>query len=89
MARSLKKGPYVDQSVAKKIAGKNSPTLLFVTHHVEEIVPAITHALLLRDGRTVSAGTKSKTLTTKNLTRTFAAPLRLHVRANRYTLQIL
>ncbi len=71
---------------AGKVGGKNSPTLLFVTHHVEEIVPAITHALLLREGRVVAHGSADKTLTGKSLTQTFAAPLRLRRRAGRWSL---
>ena len=30
--------------------------LIFVTHHVEEITPLFTHALLLREGGVVAAG---------------------------------
>ena len=67
-------------------ARKNSPTLLFVTHHVEEIVPAITHALLLRDGRATATGPAQKILTSKNLTQTFASPLRLRRRDGRWAL---
>ncbi len=70
-----------------KIAGKNSPTLLFVTHHVEEIVPAITHALLLREGRVTATGPAQKILTSKKLSETFASPLRLRRRAGRWRLQ--
>ena len=69
-----------------KIAGKNSPTLLFVTHHVEEIVPAITHALLLREGRVTATGPAQKILTSANLTQTFSSPLRLRRRYGRWAL---
>jgi len=68
-------------------ARKGSPTLLFVTHHVEEIVPAITHALLLRDGRVTATGTAARVLTSAHLSHAFDAPLRLRRRAGRYTLQ--
>ncbi|MSU25317.1 MAG: ABC transporter ATP-binding protein [Opitutus sp.] len=54
-----------------------SPALVLVTHHVEEITPAFTHALLLRAGRVVAAGPRATVLTSKNLSTTFAAPLRL------------
>ena len=30
---------------------KNTPTFIYVTHHIEEITPIYTHALLLLDGR--------------------------------------
>ncbi len=33
-----------------------SPTVVLVTHHLEQIVPGIQHALILRDGRVHSAG---------------------------------
>ena len=72
------------QNPAFKIA--TPPTLLFVTHHVEEIVPALTHALLLREGRVTATGPAQKILTSANLTETFAAPLRLRRRDGRWTL---
>lgn len=65
---------------------RGAPALLFVTHHVEEIMPVFTHALLLREGRLLAAGTKRGVLTSARLSETFAAPLRLAVRAERYTL---
>ena len=34
----------------------DSPATVLVSHHVEEIPPGFTHALLLRDGRVVAAG---------------------------------
>lgn len=65
---------------------KDSPALVLVTHHVEEITPAFTHALLLRAGRVVTAGPRATTLTSKNLSATFAAPLRLARRGTRLRL---
>lgn len=40
-----------------------APALLYVTHHVEEILPAFTHILLLRDGEIYAKGTVNNTLT--------------------------
>jgi iron complex transport system ATP-binding protein len=65
---------------------RSAPALVFVTHHVEEITPAFTHALLLRAGRVVAAGPRAGLLTSARLSATFGSPLRL-VRANgRYRL---
>ena len=77
---------FLQRLASRKISGKNSPTLLFVTHHVEEIVPAITHALLLREGRVTATGPVKKILTGKNLSETFASPLRLRRSGGRWTL---
>jgi iron complex transport system ATP-binding protein len=63
-----------------------APAIVLVTHHVEEITPAFTHALLLRNGRVCAAGKIRATLTTRRLTQTFAAPLRLRRVRERYTL---
>ena len=63
-----------------------SPALVLVTHHVEEITPGFTHALLLRAGRVHAAGPRHRVLTSANLTATFGAPLRLVRRGRRYVL---
>ena len=65
---------------------KNCPSLVLVTHHVEEILPCFTHALLLRSGRVIAAGPRSTTLTTLRLRATFGVPLRLRRRAGRFSL---
>ncbi|CAI2718947.1 ABC transporter ATP-binding protein [Nitrospina watsonii] len=38
-------------------------SLIYVTHHIEEILPAITHVLLLKNGRIFAAGKKQDLLT--------------------------
>jgi iron complex transport system ATP-binding protein len=45
--------------------------LVLVTHHLEEIPPGITHALLLRDGEVVAAGPVGDTLTSASVSHTF------------------
>jgi len=67
---------------------RGAPALVFVTHHVEEIVPVFTHALLLRGGKVLGAGEKRQTLTGARLSATFDAALRVRSRAGRYTLDL-
>lgn len=69
-------------------AQQHAPALIFVTHHVEEIIPLFTHTLLLRAGRLLAAGPNARVLTTKRLAQTFDTPLRLTRRQGRYTLAI-
>lgn len=57
--------------------------LVLVTHHVEEIMPTFTHVLLLRQGQAAGQGPKRAMLTSRNLSKTFGAPLRLSVRYGR------
>lgn len=61
--------------------------LVLVTHHVEEITPCFTHALILRGGMVLAAGPLRSTLTSATLSAAFASPLRLSHRAGRFTLR--
>jgi iron complex transport system ATP-binding protein len=54
-----------------------SPATVLVSHHVEEIPPGFTHALLLRRGRVVAAGPLEQVLTEEIVSDTFGMPLRL------------
>jgi len=69
--------------------GKNAPTLVLVTHHVEEIMPLFSHVLILRGGRVLACGPKKSVLTSAALSRAFLAPIRLQCRRGRYTLRLL
>ena len=61
-----------------------APAMVLVTHHVEEIPPGITHALLLRDGRVVAQGLVNDVLTSEQLSLTFGLPLALERSAGRF-----
>src|SRR4051812_24728091 len=52
-----------------------SPATVLVSHHVEEIPPGFTHAMLLRGGRVVTAGPIAEVVTERNLATTFGMPL--------------
>jgi iron complex transport system ATP-binding protein len=54
-----------------------APATVLVSHHVEEIPPGFTHALLLRQGRVVAAGPLEEVLNEEVLSATFGMPLRL------------
>jgi iron complex transport system ATP-binding protein len=65
-----------------------APSLIMVTHHVEEILPCITHVFLLRDGAVLARGPKEKMLTSRALGSLYGAPVRLSRKAGRYALSI-
>ena len=66
----------------------NAPALVFVTHHVEEIMPAFSHALLLKEGQVCASGLLKETLTSKNLSRSFGDTVKLEQKNGRYTLKV-
>jgi iron complex transport system ATP-binding protein len=57
---------------------RGGTTVILITHHVEEIVPAIEQVILLRRGRIVQAGLKREVLTGANLSAVFGAPISVH-----------
>jgi iron complex transport system ATP-binding protein len=62
----------------------SSPATVLVSHHVEEIPPGFTHALLLRHGRVVASGPLPEVITEEHLTETFDMPLVLSHEAGRW-----
>ena len=67
---------------------RGAPALIFVTHHVEEIMPVFTHALLLREGRVVASGRQSEVMTSAKLSAVFGAGIRLSKKTGRYGLTV-
>jgi iron complex transport system ATP-binding protein len=62
-----------------------APATVLVTHHVEEIPPATTHALLLREGAVVAAGPIEQALTAPLLSECFDTPLSVEHRGGRWS----
>jgi len=54
---------------------ENSPAIVMVTHHVEEIPEGFGHALLLANGELKAAGVIDQVLTSENLSDAFGLPL--------------
>ena len=76
------------QFIQRLGAHKNSPTLVLVTHHVEEIMPVFSHVLILKTGSVLASGKKSTTLDSKNLSQTFHAQVTLRRKADRYATHV-
>ena len=70
-------------AVQEMCTKREGPTLIYITHHIEEIIPAITHALTLRNGRVIASGKREDVLTNAVLTETFEVPVKLHEKAGR------
>ena len=54
--------------------GKN---VILVTHHIHEIPPEITRAILLKEAKVVDDGDKTKVLTSKSLSKLFDRPIKV------------
>ncbi|GEM31941.1 putative ABC transporter, ATP-binding protein [Nocardia neocaledoniensis NBRC 108232] len=58
-------------------ADPDAPAMVLVTHHVEEIPPGFTHALLLKEGEVVGQGLLEDVLTAENLSAAFSQSIAL------------
>jgi len=63
---------------------RSGPSLILVTHHVEEIVPGITHALVLKAGAVFKTGKKNDVITTRTLTGAFGSRVSVRRKAGRF-----
>ncbi len=59
-------------------------TIILVTHHLDEIMPAFDHVLLLKDGRVLFRGPKEEVLKAAHLQQAFGIPFELGHRSGRY-----
>ncbi|WP_017611444.1 ABC transporter ATP-binding protein [Nocardiopsis xinjiangensis] len=71
--------------LGKLAVNEDSPSLVVVSHHVEEIPAGFTHALLLREGRAVAAGPLEEVLTPGLLSETFGLTLKVERDGERWT----
>jgi iron complex transport system ATP-binding protein len=76
------------RDLAELAGDRRSPVLVLVTHHVEEIPPGFTHALLMRAGRVVAAGPLEETITDEHLSATFDVPLIVEHSGDRWTARL-
>ncbi|MBX0313338.1 ABC transporter ATP-binding protein [Planococcus glaciei] len=60
------------EGIAKK---PDAPTIIYVTHHIEEILPVFTKTLLLKDGAVFAAGHTNELVTSEGLSAFFGMPV--------------
>ncbi len=68
--------------------GRGAPALVLVTHHTEEITPSFSHVLVLKGGRVLASGTKSRMLNSSLLSEAFGVAVRIRRSHSRYLLTV-
>lgn len=68
--------------------GQSPPTVVFITHHLEELPPATTNVLLLSDGRAAAQGPPRDVLRQEVLSTVYGCPMRVTHEAGRYYVQV-
>jgi iron complex transport system ATP-binding protein len=61
------------------------PSVVYVTHHIEEIMPQFTHAMLLKDGRVRASGPKGGVIRSADISEAFGLEVRVESEGGRYS----
>jgi iron complex transport system ATP-binding protein len=67
---------------------KNPPTVILITHHIEELPPATSQVLLLSEGKPAAAGGPKDVLTPEILSRLYNFPVQVRHSAGRFYLEV-
>lgn len=59
------------QTIEQIAETEDAPTIIFVTHHIEEVLPIFSHMLLLEEGTVFAEGTRENVLTSSDMSRLY------------------
>ncbi len=76
------------ETIQQMSSHPEKPTIVLVTHHTEEIIPAITHVLVLKSGRVLTQGLKQEILTGSILSEAFGRPMQITSKDGRFWAQM-
>ena len=71
-----------------ELARDGDRPIVMVTHHLEEIAPGFTHALLLRDGTAVAQGPIGETITSATVSETFGIGVAVDAAGGRFAARV-
>jgi len=75
-------------TVERLATSPNAPTVVVITHHVEELPPATSQVLLLEDGRVAASGRPETVLTEETLSRVYRCPVQVKRAGGRFYLHV-
>lgn len=76
------------QRLHDRATDRQRPTIVLITHHTEELPPAVSHILLLDDGRPAAVGPVTEVLRDDVLSRVYRFPVTVRQSGGRYYTQI-
>lgn len=75
-------------TVQRLVESGGGPTLLMITHHVEELPPATSEVILLSEGAVAARGTPKEVLRAEVLSDVYGCPVKVNEVGGRYYLQV-
>ncbi|WP_207767775.1 ABC transporter ATP-binding protein [Heyndrickxia camelliae] len=76
------------QMISSLTENPEAPTIIYVTHHVEEILPCFQKVLLLRKGEIYKEGLTGQMLTSDTMSEFFQAPIHVEIKKERAWLSL-
>ena len=73
----VKSREYLLSVLEKNSKNENAIPFIYVTHQIEEVIPAITHVTLLKDGKVFAKGIKKDILIDEVLSEMFEMPVKV------------
>ena len=67
---------------------EDAPTMILVTHHIEEIDPWIRNVLLLKNGKVLASGTPDETITNRQMSELFDYPCSVFRQGDEFLLRV-
>jgi iron complex transport system ATP-binding protein len=75
-------------TVQMLLESKDAPTIILITHHIEELPPMTSQVLLLADGKPVASGSMEEVLRPQILSTVFHFPVQVRINGGRYYLEV-
>lgn len=72
--------------VNELMSERHGPSVVMITHHIDEIMPHISHVLLIKNGMVFKKGKKEEIMTNKNLSEVLEIPIRIEEHNGYYKL---
>lgn len=77
------------QFLGRLALSDKTPNLVFVTHHVEEILPCFDKAVIFKGGEILSQGAIGDVITSRNMTKAFDSKIAVRKGKGRFVLRFL
>jgi iron complex transport system ATP-binding protein len=75
------------QFLSRLASSAKTPNLVFVTHHVEEILPCFGKALILKGGRVLSQGPIDAVISSANMSKAFDSSIKVEKNSERFQIR--
>lgn len=71
------------ETISNLAKQEEGPTIIFVTHHIEEVIPVFSHTILLKDGTVFAKGKREEVITNEFMSNLYGRTIEVEWKQNR------